>query len=88
MLDGSAIKVLLLDEATSALDVHSESRVQEALEAARVGRTTLIVAHRLSTVKSADKIVVLQEGRVVESGTFSELVDIDGHFAAFYKTMQ
>ena len=66
--------VLLLDEATSSLDTESEAVVQEALERAMANRTTLVIAHRLSTVKSADRIVVLDRGRVVESGTHHELM--------------
>lgn len=66
--------VLLLDEATSSLDTESEAVVQEALERAMANRTTLVIAHRLSTVKSADRIIVLDRGRVVESGTHQELM--------------
>lgn len=61
-------KILLLDEATSALDVESERIVQEALDKVMVNRTTVIVAHRLSTVKNADKIVVIHKGKIVEKG--------------------
>ena len=73
--------VLLLDEATSALDAESERAVQHAVEALAEGRTTLIIAHRLATVKRADRIVVLQEGRVVAEGTHGALVAEGGLYA-------
>jgi ATP-binding cassette subfamily B protein len=73
--------ILILDEATSALDVDTESRIKKALDRLRKGRTTFIIAHRLSTVADADKILVLDQGRIVERGTFRELVGQRGLFA-------
>ncbi|OJD24290.1 hypothetical protein ACJ73_04352 [Blastomyces percursus] len=73
-------KILLLDEATSALDTKSEGVVQAALDAAVVGRTTIVIAHRLSTIKNAHNIVVLVGGRIVEQGSHDELVDRDGAY--------
>jgi ATP-binding cassette subfamily B protein len=73
--------ILILDEATSALDVATEARVQAALENLRAGRTTFVIAHRLSTVRAADRILVLQNGRVAEHGPFDALVKQNGLFA-------
>jgi ATP-binding cassette, subfamily B, bacterial len=72
---------LLLDEATSALDAQSEQAVQAALQTAMRGRTTLVIAHRLATVQAADRILVLEQGRLVEEGTHASLVATGGLYA-------
>ena len=73
--------ILLLDEATSALDAESEAAVQEALEHLMEGRTSLVIAHRLATVRDADRIVVMDQGEIVEIGRHEELVAAEGLYA-------
>lgn len=77
--------VLILDEATSALDTKSERHIQEGLAELMKDRTTLVIAHRLSTVEKADRIIVIDAGRIVESGTHAELLAAGGQYAVLYR---
>lgn len=78
-------RVILFDEATSSLDAQSEKHIQDALSGMIKGRTTFMVAHRLSTIRIADKIIVLENGKIMESGSFSELLKSGGLFSGYYK---
>src|SRR5262249_45070035 len=78
--------ILILDEPTSSLDVTTEALVMAGVERLMVGRTTFIIAHRLSTVRRCDRIVVLHGGTIVEQGTLPELLRLNGFFAEYYRT--
>jgi ATP-binding cassette, subfamily B, bacterial len=79
-------RVVILDEATAHLDSESEAAVQAALAAALEGRTAIVIAHRLSTVRAADEIAVVEGGRVAERGTHDDLLGAGGRYAALYRT--
>ena len=76
--------ILMLDEATSALDTHTEQEIQAALDMVSRGRTTIVIAHRLSTVITADEIIVLKDGEIAERGTHQELLGKDGLYASMW----
>jgi len=80
--------ILVLDEATSALDSHTEKDIQDALDRVAKNRTTLVIAHRLSTVMDADQILVMGSGRIVERGSHAELVAADGQYAQMWRLQQ
>ena len=73
--------ILILDEATSALDAVTEAKVNTALDEVMKGRTTFVIAHRLATIRNANRILVFEGGRIIEAGTFDELIRLGGHFA-------
>ena len=79
-------KILILDESTANIDSETEQNVSRAIEELKQGRTTLIIAHRLSTIKNADMIYVLRKGKVIESGTHEELLNLDGSYKKMYET--
>jgi ATP-binding cassette subfamily B protein/subfamily B ATP-binding cassette protein MsbA len=78
--------ILILDEPTSSVDAETEALIMEGLERLTAGRTTFIIAHRLSTVRKADRILVLRKGKIVEQGSFDELIKAGGHFASLYQS--
>uniref|UniRef100_A0A914ZGN6 ABC transporter domain-containing protein n=1 Tax=Panagrolaimus superbus TaxID=310955 RepID=A0A914ZGN6_9BILA len=77
-------EILILDEATSALDSESEALVKEALQRLTEGKTTIVIAHRLTTITSADKIIVMEDGRLAEEGSQNELLAADGIYTRLY----
>ena len=78
--------MLILDEATSSIDTRTEIRIQKAFQTMMEGRTSFIVAHRLSTIRNADVILVMRNGNIVEQGTHSELLDKGGFYAELYNS--
>ncbi|MEE8591666.1 MAG: ATP-binding cassette domain-containing protein, partial [Spirochaetia bacterium] len=78
--------ILILDEATASVDPFTEAQIQEGLEAVMRNRTSIVIAHRLSTVRHADRIIVVQQGRIIETGTHEELLSRGGHYAELYNT--
>ena len=77
--------ILILDEATSALDTESERHIQQALKQLISSRTTFVIAHRLSTVENADRIIVMDDGQIIETGTHADLLAADGQYAALHR---
>ena len=78
-------RILILDEATSSIDTITEARLQESMETLLAGRTSIVVAHRLSTIRNADLILVLDHGQIVERGTHTELLTLDGTYSNLYQ---
>jgi ATP-binding cassette subfamily B protein len=79
-------KILILDEATASVDVETEKQIQQAMKRLIEGRTTFAIAHRLATLRNATRLIVLDKGEIVESGTHAELMEKDGEFAKLVRT--
>ena len=79
-------EMLILDEATSNVDSRTEIKIQEAMTELMKGRTCFVIAHRLSTIQNADKIIVLQDGRITESGNHDELMGLGGFYSTLYNS--
>jgi ABC-type multidrug transport system fused ATPase/permease subunit len=79
-------RILILDEATASVDPFTEAQIQEGLETVMRDRTSIVIAHRLSTVRHADRIIVIEQGRIIESGAHDELLGRGGHYAELYNT--
>ena len=77
--------ILILDEATSSIDTESEVIIQRALEKLTEGRTSIVIAHRLATIQKADRIIVMQKGRILESGSHDELLRKEGHYHTLFE---
>ena len=75
-----------MDEATSSVDPFTEVKIQNAINLILEGRTSIIIAHRLSTIKNVDRIIVMKEGKIIEEGSHTELIDAKGHYAELYDT--
>jgi ABC-type multidrug transport system fused ATPase/permease subunit len=79
-------RILILDEATASVDPFTEAQIQEGLETVMRDRSSIVIAHRLSTVRHADRIIVIQQGRIIETGTHDQLLEQGGHYAELYNT--
>lgn len=78
-------KILILDEATASVDLYTESKIQTAIDALLADRTSISIAHRLTTIMRSDMIIVLEDGKIIEKGTHQELVEGNGHYSEMYK---